>query len=66
MSGRPVKRAFGIVDMRERPVERAFDRAGIHERPVELGFCLVGLPRFELGTSCTPSNKYQSLTGHVY
>jgi hypothetical protein len=20
---------------------------------------LVGLPRFELGTSCTPSNKYQ-------
>jgi hypothetical protein len=24
---------------------------------------LVGPPRFELGTSCTPSKKYQSLTG---
>ena len=27
---------------------------------------LVGLPRFELGTSCTPSKKYQLLTDHVY
>ena len=27
---------------------------------------LVGPPRFELGTSCTPSNKYQSLTDPPY
>jgi len=26
---------------------------------------LVGLPRFELGTACTPSKKYQSLTRHA-
>ena len=26
---------------------------------------LVGPPRFELGTSCTPSKKYQSLTDHA-
>ena len=36
-------------------------------RPLGLGACkslrnLVGPPRFELGTSCTPSKKYQSLT----
>ena len=28
---------------------------------VDLGKIVVGLPRFELGTSCTPSKKYQSL-----
>jgi hypothetical protein len=27
---------------------------------------LVGLPGFEPGTSCTPSNKYQSLTDSRY
>ena len=41
--------------------------AGASERDKEdwkglLQIRLVGPPRFELGTSCTPSKKYQSLT----
>jgi hypothetical protein len=60
--------AFFFVHGRGAPGVHFWTPVGLQTAsPKRVGVCkslrnLVGPPRFELGTSCTPSKKYQSLT----